>query len=161
MVFDTLRLQQAFIKGGSQAVLSEVQYLNVDDIDQSFANKFIVMNHGINLHIDPGEKRNFIKNCLARLAVNIKHKGFKEENEWRFSLFHSDNISSSVEYRVGNGFLMPYINFDWSPIPEALKSVVIGPDPDPLLTAQSISMLLWTYGRKDVEIVPSKVPYRT
>lgn len=97
---------------------------------------------------------------IASIAPLIKDESFSEENEWRLVSecgveFHK------MKFRPGTSSIIPYTSLDLGHVAKYLHSVMVGPTPNPKLSADGVLGLLYTIGIKDrSRILHSKVPYR-
>jgi hypothetical protein len=97
---------------------------------------------------------------LGSDAARVKHPSFSEENEWRL-IYKPGQDPSTVDYRVGQSTLVPFVRIDLSSVfHRALKKVVIGPTPNESASSSSIEGFLERHGLADTEVVCSEIPYR-
>ena len=97
---------------------------------------------------------------LADLCAKFKHPAFKEEEEWRLvvgPLFNNEDIC----YREGERMIIPYVKIDFCTTGLPLKRIIVGPGPHKERNAQSLRQMLIRQGLAEVEVSPSKVPFRT
>ena len=106
-----------------------------------------------------------ILNVLSEFISAFKHPSFEEEHEFRLEYNKSDSFNlifkDNIEYRSNDNYVIPYFELKYlanSKLP--LKRLIIGPSLDFELNKISIESFLAKYGYKDVEIVPSIIPYR-
>lgn len=95
---------------------------------------------------------------IADLAPRFKDDGFREENEWRIVL-QRDDESAPLRFRVNEGVIVPYLSVR-APGPLPIEHVTVGPGKNQDLCIKSVHMFLQAHGYTDVEVKPSKVPYR-
>lgn len=99
-------------------------------------------------------------NCAAA----IKHPSFSEESEWRLvSKAHHNYVEPDIHYRAGRDTLVPYMEMDLPKMPDfslSLKHVWVGPNPNPNLTMNSVSMFLSKLGVKPVRVDYCQIPFR-
>lgn len=94
------------------------------------------------------------------IAPLIKSAGFEEEKEWR--LITHPLTYEEANFRQGNHSLIPYWEIDVELI-KTLKLIIIGPTPEPSLSARALNGLLI---KKDsrfamrVQISQSEIPFR-
>jgi hypothetical protein len=97
-------------------------------------------------------------------SARFKNKGFYDEKEWRLVLQRQSSINSSelVQFREGRFGRTPYVA-----IPLGLKDsgsplqkVVVGPSPNKEQPMARLKVDLEKIGIRDVEVVPSSIPYR-
>jgi hypothetical protein len=96
---------------------------------------------------------------ITNLAPLFKDDGFHEESEWRVT---SENPSSKVNFRAGISHLIPYITLsilDYSK--SAIGEIIIGPNASSDNCANSVSMLLEANGFKGVNVMPSRIPFKS
>jgi len=100
---------------------------------------------------------------LHRYAPILKGHSFREEKEWRLISRPLMCSSKAFEFRAGNSMLIPYYKLRLGADPAALKikEVVVGPTPHPHQSAMSARSFLVRHSLRDVEVVPSAVPYRS
>ena len=109
---------------------------------------------------------------FARFSPFVKHKGFKEEEEWRLvdakTLFPQSSRESQVHYRTRGPMMVPYLELilkdeklEPSPYDFSKLSVTVGPMQQQLEAKKSVEGFL----RKELKVEPrvewSEIPYRT
>jgi len=98
-------------------------------------------------------------------AITTKDNSFREEAESRFVFFCSSpdfEQFADIKFRAGRSMITPYLEIPLcldNHSPE-VKKVIVGPCPHPEETVNATKMLLKKRGIADVEVVPSKIPYR-
>jgi hypothetical protein len=97
------------------------------------------------------------------LAFSFKHPSFSEEREWRLVMETSG--ARAFRFRTGKSMITPYREFDLrgeegKRREVALRRVIVGPNPQPELAADAVGMLLEAHDFRDVEVVPSVIPFR-
>jgi hypothetical protein len=95
------------------------------------------------------------------LAPLIKSESFQEEKEWR--LITHPLSYQDAKYRSGNHSIIPYWEVDID-LENTLKSIIVGPTPEPGLSASALKGLLMkksfqVYDQK-IDITQSKIPFR-
>jgi hypothetical protein len=93
------------------------------------------------------------------MSSYIKDESFIDEKEYRIIYHHKDK---KMEHREGKSMIIPYIEFppgDVHILP--ISKIVIGPTPHPELSMMSVDSLLVSNGYDDIEVVKSKIPYRS
>lgn len=91
-------------------------------------------------------------------AAFVKDNGFHEEAEIRLS--YAVGGDEGVKFRTASSSLVPYIEMPFSL--EAIESIIIGPNIDPVRAENSISLFLRSKIPKDTPRVRhSVVPYRS
>jgi hypothetical protein len=97
---------------------------------------------------------------FVKFGMFMKHHGFREENEWRFTFIAQDQASCS--FREGAFGLTPFlsIGLDLSKAPSPLKRVVVGPGPHRDEWVTTVRLMLAKCGISGVEVTPSRIPYR-
>ena len=95
------------------------------------------------------------------LAPLIKSESFQEEKEWRLITPPLSYIDA--KYRPGNHSLIPYWEVDID-IENTLKSIIVGPTPEPTLSARALQGLLMkksfhVFDQK-IAITQSKIHFR-
>lgn len=105
---------------------------------------------------------------FATLAPFLKHKGFKEEDEYRMVgvCVRKRKIPSGerrpgkpVKFRHRNNFLVPYIELfgDGQELP--IKSIIVGPSQSQQMQAEAVTMVAEAKGRS-ISIRLSDIPFR-
>jgi hypothetical protein len=110
--------------------------------------------------------------CLTPAAIALKHfrdfsrecaitkdYAFHEEREWRLVLHQ---FAEDVLFRQGRSMLIPYLEIPLA-YPEQrleIKSICIGPCPNPVEARMSVNMLLKKQNIYNVDVKDSKIPYR-
>jgi hypothetical protein len=109
-------------------------------------------------HLSNPLKKMYI--CFVKFARFTKHPGFSEEREWRY-IFMAES-QSAFSIREGQFGLTPYlaIGIKLSTPPSPLKRIVVGPNPHMDEAVGLVRMMLEKESIHDVEVVPSKIPYR-
>ena len=93
-------------------------------------------------------------------AARVKHPSFSEEAEWRL-VYEISGENSSVDFRVAKSMLVPFVTIKLSSIfPDALKEVVVGPNPHGPLSVVGIRGFLAKHGLTNTDVVCSEIPYR-
>lgn len=98
------------------------------------------------------------------LAAAMKHHAFAEEKEWR--LLGVCRNPKRVHFRPGKSFLTPYIELQWGKGTNAseaqpIRSITVGPCPDPKLASKSVSRLLKSSSLENVQVKSSQIPFRS
>lgn len=105
------------------------------------------------------EIRDDIIRAVARLAPRFKDDGFAEEDEWRFVIQRSGDLSG-VSFRENSGSLVPFIVMKSSEkLP--IKEITVGPGNHQEMASNGIKMLLDKHGYQNVMMNFSEVPFRT
>lgn len=97
-------------------------------------------------------------------AASMKHHTFSEEREWR--LLGVCRQPDRHRFRIGKSSLTPYIEIKWgdeseAPKSQPIRSVSVGPCPDPGASKRSISMLLRSCDVSGVSVQNSEIPFRS
>lgn len=126
---------------------------------EAFSLVFIIALFALLLNDDKKQREKMIDSFLPFLLfmTYAKDPAYKYEDEVRL-LIHSDE-NSEIKYRAQNNLIIPYIE-NFFP-KEALKTVWIGPTNDMKRTIKSLRAYLDYKGFTNVDIIPSKVPYRS
>lgn len=103
---------------------------------------------------------------LAECLICFKDPAYSEEKEWRLIQFGGSN--PTIQYRVGRGCLLPYVELDLtSSAPRfkgrlPLRQITYGPVLESALVERSLKTVLTTHGYTDVvnRVARSRVPYR-
>ena len=98
------------------------------------------------------------------VAASMKHHTLKEEKEWRLLGLCRDR--QRFRFRPGKSALTPYIELKWgdgtkAPESQPIRSVTVGPCPDPRLAVKSVSRLLESCGLNNVHMKKSEIPFRS
>lgn len=95
---------------------------------------------------------------LFEVAPLFKNFGFHEETEWRIVAYRP---SEEQKFRTGPSYLIPYIDIPFIKAcgGEAIREIVIGPNPDQRRCAASIERLLSSKNLGHVEIRMSSIPF--
>jgi hypothetical protein len=97
---------------------------------------------------------------FIEFGMFVKHRGFREEDEWR-AAFVPESPKQCSFYESAFG-LTPYLTvglgLDASPCP--LKRIVVGPGSHKAEWVHTINLMLAKIGVSGVEVVPSQIPYR-
>jgi len=90
-------------------------------------------------------------------APIVKHRAFRDEQEWRLIFPLHPVFGSNVEFRDAGNLLVPFYKVVLERLP--IAEVVIGPTPHALLEMKAVSALL---SNKDVKVAVrlSAIPYR-
>ncbi len=111
-----------------------------------------------------GETMNeFLLDVLLQCGV-FKHVGFQEENEYRMIkfLFRTRPNHDEVYFRKGLLDNTPYIKLPLALTskPSPLRAVIVGPSANSDQHVRSLRFRLEKMGLSNVDVVPSKIPYR-
>ena len=106
-------------------------------------------------------------NSVLFLAPLIKSASFREEKEWR--LITPALPYTEAKFRKGNYLLIPYWEF-YVDLENTLKTIIIGPTPEPKLSSTAVDGLLLqerfvnlingTSSSGELKISQSKIPFR-
>ncbi len=114
------------------------------------------------LNITLNEFDLFVK-AITVLLTTIKHPGFNEEKEFRFACLNrveryggGYDFESPYEVAIKNN--APRLEVDFSP--EAIKRIIIGPQPNQDQKVVIVRHYLDLYGYKSVDVVKSSIPYK-
>jgi hypothetical protein len=96
---------------------------------------------------------------LAFLESSVKDASFSAEKEYRLVL---KGRPQKVLFRDGKSMLIPYTEYELDKSGGYfVERVIVGPCPDPDLSVKSVKMLFQWAGHPSVEVIKSKVPYRS
>ncbi|PVM85127.1 hypothetical protein DDF65_07435 [Caulobacter radicis] len=98
--------------------------------------------------------------AISKLLPRFKHRGFKDEREYRYVIQHQ-TVRSDVCFRVSRNVLAPYLKMPVAGQNLPLRRVTVGPGHDQALTRQSVQIYLRHKGYENVEVRLSDVPFRT
>jgi len=100
----------------------------------------------------------------AAACTGLKDPSFIDEHEWRTLRIVQpfDKSDSTMKFRQGPMGLTPYIAVDLTDSTGKLpiEEVIVGPGPNMNLRMAAAEMFLLNHGYKNVEIIPSAIPYR-
>lgn len=99
---------------------------------------------------------------LHRYAPILKDKAFSVEEEWRIISHPLACTFERFSYRSGNSMIIPYYRIPLTTESGQIniKEVVVGPTPHIKQSVNSVHSFLVKHDLRDVEVIPSKVPYR-
>ncbi|MFY9854111.1 MAG: hypothetical protein WAK26_09575, partial [Terracidiphilus sp.] len=99
---------------------------------------------------------------LMNFGAVFKHRSFREENEWRIALSTTTRAShlDSVGFREADG--VPFLKIPLSLKDQncPLKRIVVGPSSSKEQSASILEINLKQMGIQNIEVAPSKIPYR-
>jgi hypothetical protein len=104
---------------------------------------------------------------LMSILPALKDAGFSDETESRVIQVRPDgaqsNVSNPVQFHQGSWSIVPHVEIPISfgkELPPAIEKIVVGPCPHPGEAVKAVQMLLDSKGIPDIEVIPSKIPYR-
>ncbi|MFJ2493714.1 DUF2971 domain-containing protein [Pseudomonas iridis] len=98
-----------------------------------------------------------IGESLLEVAPLFKHEGFHEEAEWRIVTNHP---IETVKFRPGPSYVIPYVCLDLLKAkPEALKRVIVGPNPNQQRALRAAEFLVKQYGYDPKIVTTSAIPF--
>ena len=99
---------------------------------------------------------------LHRFGPLIKHESFFAEKEWRIITRPLACTLERFGFREGRSMLIPYYGLQLSKSDGQMpiEEILVGPTPNMERSCGAVKGLLFKHDLKDVEITPSKVPYR-
>lgn len=92
-----------------------------------------------------------------------KHRAFKDEAEWRVSLWTQSrfDFQFEVDFRPGASTLIPFTRLHFpSSLISFLREVIVGPSPNMALSMRAAEDFLRFQGMTNVTVCGSTVPYR-
>jgi hypothetical protein len=106
---------------------------------------------------------------VTQWACCVKHKAFKEEQEWRITVFPSYAHSSPFygepprlahhpELRAHRGRLLPYVIVKPKAEKFDIESITVGPSNTQLLDAKAVELLRDQLGLDGVKVLLSDIP---
>lgn len=102
----------------------------------------------------------FYQNVIL-LAPFMKHPSFKEEKEWRCSLFPSLEQLQALHYRSGKTVIIPYHEIQLMYEDKfSIKHIIIGPSEHRKLQSNAVSDVLHNRGVEWGQLSFSSTPYR-
>ncbi len=102
----------------------------------------------------------FYENTIM-VAPFIKHPSFKEEKEWRCSLFPSVEQLNQIKHRAGASLIIPYHEFSLLNGGDfTVKQIIVGPTEHKNLQSNAVSDILRIKGIKWSQLGYSTIPYR-
>ena len=95
-------------------------------------------------------------------ALFFKHKGYKNEAEFRFlQLYGANATPPDVRRRYRAYEFVKYREFDWRRLNAgALKQIVVGPAADPRKATRFAEDCLAAFNAGKVNVTLSEIPYR-
>lgn len=161
--FARIPLQKAFTK---QANLQRVIYCDITAKNKmkSALSKALINIDGIYDLLGgttPQEREQQAYDAICKLLPQFKHLGFQDEREYRF-VVQVDGDDVEIQHRVSGNVIVPYLELGSGTrgsLP--IRKVTIGPGKHQDLTSKSVSLYLKQAGYPDVEVVKSKVPFRS
>ncbi|WP_420595306.1 DUF2971 domain-containing protein [Deinococcus sp.] len=109
----------------------------------------------------------FFSQQLFNYSLYFKDESFKEENEWRaISLIGLENGINSIKVRTSGSLLVPYIETNLNSFDKdfpclPVREIVCGPTLVENLTEDSLYILLRKNYLSHVEVLRSRIPYRS
>lgn len=100
---------------------------------------------------------------IVTVSLYFKHKGYVNEDEYRFFELHAANTQPEISYRTRHYSLIKYREFDWkSAGTDVLKQIVIGPAADLEKSKRFAEDCLREAGidPANVTITQSQIPYK-
>jgi len=98
-----------------------------------------------------------IGESLLEVVPLFKHEGFHEEAEWRIVTNHP---AEAVRFRPGPSYVIPYVCLDLLKVkPEALKRVIVGPNPNQHRALKAAEFLVKQYGYDPEIVTTSAIPF--
>jgi hypothetical protein len=114
--------------------------------------------------INPYMKALSIKLALNALsaALFFKHKGYKNEKEFRFlQIFRADETSPELRQRFRSYEVVKYREFEWKlGGPDVLKQIIVGPSTDRSKGKRFAEDCQAAFNCGRVPVVHSEIPYR-
>jgi hypothetical protein len=168
-ICDPLGGEPSFVGGA----LKKITYLSEDDpldfdkqLDMALTQIAPIM-HGKEGFHGPMTRDQFFVAWLSGMASAYKHASFRDEREWRLIMSKPHKPMPGQRFRAGKSSIVPYVevelNRDYKSQHAAnymIERVVVGPTPDSTLSIQALKNLFLSQGHPEVEIVPSKIPFR-
>jgi hypothetical protein len=103
--------------------------------------------------------REFLR-ALHYLAPTLKDAAFSAENEWRLISPMLDHFDSSIKWRPGKSYLVPYVEFALgAPASRTIVGFGLGPSPHPELAVSAMLMLANQHGYR-VGVAMPGTPFR-
>jgi len=172
--FDAKLLEELFRKEPGAPILStfpvsydDARLMSIDQqlIDAMFGlislpRGWGLSNEAINGYM--GELFSLIAVHALHAGLHFKHEGYRHESEYRFlRVYPPETPSLRVKRRDRAGISIKYEEFNWAAAGVSpLRRIVIGPAADTVLAAKLMRDLLPLPETAQVEIVPSRIPYR-
>lgn len=102
------------------------------------------------------------KSLLINYLNLLKNYSFREESEVRASFSNIDFLdTANVFYRVQNGIFIPHLIVDNKDSKLPIKSIRVGPNSDFQRIKKGIEIFIEKNGLNKIQVVDSKIPYRT
>jgi hypothetical protein len=100
---------------------------------------------------------------VLAMSAQLKDASFEEEREWRIADLQ-DSTSNNVKFRSGPLGVTPYIDLDLTEgeTRPPIRRIIVGPGENFAARRTAINMCLRKngYDWKNIEVVPSKIPFR-
>ena len=95
---------------------------------------------------------------IAEIVPLLKNEGFHEETEWRVI---AKSPETPIKFRAGTSYLTPYVELRFLEDSRlnALRKVIVGPNPNQHRNEASAKMFLNSVGLNEVEVDCSQIPY--
>lgn len=98
---------------------------------------------------------------LVSLFPRLKDKAFDKEEEWRLVVGPLSGNDSRICYRTKERVIIPYFIIDYRDKGLPIKKIIVGPGPHKQRGVKSLHQMLAVKKISGVEVIPSKVPFRT
>jgi hypothetical protein len=106
---------------------------------------------------DASSQKEKMFQAVSALVPRFKDDGFAEENEWRLII---QGEPKDVQFRTGDGILVPYLVAGTAGLLLPISHVTVGPGKNQDLAIKGVQLFLEKEGYQRVEVNPSKIPYR-
>jgi hypothetical protein len=174
--FDTVILEKAFSHLAPQNHFSfPITYNDLDLIRLHSAiidNMVNLISWPFERNFDDSTKRLYLVDLwrlttlyCVRAAIYFKHQAYSNETEYRFLQMHYGlpHVPPEVKYRTRPYELIRFREFEWRKVAlGALTKVIVGPAADQARATLFARECLRAYhpSMAEIEVVPSKIPYR-
>ncbi|MGR5945554.1 DUF2971 domain-containing protein [Enterobacter sp. C4G1] len=121
---------------------------------------------------DDANQSGYIQHMISQVAPFFKHRGFREEEEYRIVIRNSFG-SDKIQFRNNGKTIIPYIPVTLADVKKdteeeekkkkitlPLREIKVGPCEDFMQVKKGIELLLRVNGYLGVKITPSSIPYR-
>jgi len=142
-----------------QRIISEFIEAVLDSLESSLPQIELLPDWRIRNPISEYHKETLVIG-LTLIGLCFKDQGFSVEKEWRICTMGKEDDFEHVEFRAGNGLLIPYIEFKISEDYIKIQSVTCGPGPDSALSLSSANLFLKKLGTTHFKAKRSEIPVK-
>jgi len=104
---------------------------------------------------------NYWITIFTTIILTFKDNSFSEEKEWRLIYNHNAvGNNKSIEYRIRNNYILPYIKIEKLNLMNLISSILIGPSSNNQIITKSIKYFLDEKKYEHITVDNSRIPYR-